>query len=90
MIKCTKFVPFSSGTLQGFADFFIPKWGIFIHGCTLHSKDEKRWINFPSKEIINDEGEKIYLPYFHFEKKDHYRAFCMEAKKAVDAFCETV
>ena len=86
MIECTKFKSFQKGTLQGFADFYIPKWGVELNGCTLHMKDGKRWINFPSKEF-DDNGEKKFAPLFKFRNKKHWEAFIEEGKRAIEKYC---
>lgn len=87
MIECINFRSLNRGTLQGFADIFVPKWGVEIHGFTLHMKDGKRWINFPSKEYKNEKGETKYSSTIRFKKKDHYEVFCNEVKKAIDTWC---
>lgn len=72
---------------MGAASIFVPKWGIEIHGITLHQKDGKRWINFPSRQYEKD-GEKKYMPYFRFPNKDHYSLFCDAVKKAIERHAE--
>lgn len=86
MIECTKFVKHENGNLLGYADLFVTKWGLDIKGCTLHAKGEARWINFPCKEFINSQKEKIYVPIISFREKAHMEAFKEEAKKAIDEF----
>ena len=85
-IECRSFKPFSSGTLKGFVDFYVPKWGVHIHGCSYHVKENRKWINFPSKEYTNDQGEKKYLPYLHFEKPEHKTAFISQAIDALENY----
>ena len=87
MIQCRKFKSFQKGSLQGFADLYFPKWGVEVKGCTLHMKEGKRWVNFPSKEFDNDKGEKVYMSLIKFESKDHYMAFSREAKEAIELWC---
>lgn len=74
--------------LQGFADFYVPKWGIEIIGCGLYMKEGRRWINFPSKEFTNPQGEKKFMPHIKFREKSHKDAFCEMAKKAIAKWCE--
>ena len=71
MIVCTKFSPHLNGSLIGFADLFIPKWGIEIKGCALCQQNEKRWINLPAKEYKDSEGKKRYSAYVRFQKSCH-------------------
>jgi len=86
MIECTKFKSFQKGTLQGFADFYIPKWGIDLPGCTLNMKNGKRWVNLPTREYL-DNGEKKFAPLFKFRNKKHWEAFIEECKTAIEVYC---
>lgn len=88
MIECLKYKSYNNGVLQGFADFYVDKWGIEIIGCAVFMKDGKRWINFPSKEFTNAEGEKGYAPSLKFREREHMDAFANEAKKAIDEWCK--
>jgi len=88
MIECIKFRSHTDGHLQGFADFFVPKWGMEIYGCSLYSKDGRRWINFPSRKYQNPEGETKYAPYFRFPDPKHFEAFIEQAKHAIDKWCQ--
>ena len=83
MIKCMKFRPFPKGTLIGFAEIFVPKWGIEIYGLTYHQKDGKKWVNFPCREYEKD-GEKKHAPYFRFPESVHYNLFCEKVKEAIE------
>ena len=85
-IECKKFKPINSGTLQGFATLYIKKWGINIHNVAYHIKGAQEWINFPSKEFLNKEGEKQYLSYINFENKEHMTLFVSQATKAIKNF----
>lgn len=71
------------GTLLGFADIFVPKWGVEIYGLTYHQKDGKRWVNFPSREYEKD-GEKKHMSYFRFPEPGHYNLFCEKVKEAIE------
>jgi len=87
MIECTKFKSFQKGHLQGFADFYIDKWGVEITGCSLYMKDGRRWLNLPSNEYTNAEGEKKYAPFLRFREKKHWETFMEQAKSALDKWC---
>lgn len=86
MVICTNFIKYENGHLKGFADFFVPKWGIEIKSCSFCVKEEKRWINLPSKEFVNDEGQKKFSPYIRFQNQEHWKVFCTQAKHAVDSY----
>jgi len=83
MIECTKYTPINKGTCLGSLSVYVDKWGLDIYGITLHQKNGKRWINFPSRMYEKD-GEKKYVPYFRFKDAQVYEKFCEEVKKAVD------
>ncbi len=87
MIECIKFKSFSKGDLQGFADFYIPKWGVELCGCALFKKGGKRWIRLPSQEYQNNQGEKKYAPIVKFKEKSHEEQFLKQAKAAIDGWC---
>lgn len=88
MIECTNYKSFQKGYLQGFADLYVEKFGLEFFGVPLYMKDGKRWINFPSKEYKNEQGEKKFMPYYRFRDKAHYTAFCEQAKDAIDKWCK--
>ena len=86
-IVCNNFKKFDNGFLQGFADLYIEKWGVDISGFSLYCKNGSRWINIPSKEFQNDQGEKKWMPIIKFSEKSHQEAFLNAAIDAIDKFC---
>lgn len=82
-IECLKYIPLNKNNCLGIASIFVPKWGIEIHGISLHEKDGRRWINFPSRAYEKD-GVKKYQPYFRFPNNDHYNLFCKTVKEAIE------
>lgn len=90
MIECTKFKSHVKGHLQGFADFYISKWGVEINGCALYKKEGRRWVNFPTREYENEEGEKKFMPLIRFRNKEHQTAFTKKAKEAIDEWCKEI
>jgi hypothetical protein len=64
------------GTLVGSFDVELSS-GMKINGMMLFEKDGRRWVNFPSKEWIDKEGNKKYLPLLEFtspEVRDRFQA----------------
>jgi len=82
-VECIKFTPYEKGTLRGFADVRVPKFGMVFYSLSLHEKEGKRWINFPSKSY-EKEGKKEWLPYFRFENRDHEKHFVEQVKEAIN------
>jgi hypothetical protein len=89
MIKCTNYKSYNKGSLLGFADLLITEWagGIEIPGCKLFQKDGRRWLQLPSREYKDDEGNIKYAPLFHFRDKEVWQKFMEEAKRAVEEYC---
>lgn len=86
-IECLRFKPHKKTTLLGFADFWIPRMGIEIRGCSLHQKDGRRWVNLPQVRYENDAGETKYSYTVFFRDSAHSDAFCRHAKEAIDKWC---
>jgi hypothetical protein len=88
MVECIRFNSHEKGHLLGFADFYIEKWGIEIPGFTLWMKDGRRWLNAPSTRYTDRDGTEKNRAHIFFRKKEHWDAFCVEAEKAIDDWCE--
>jgi len=84
MIECTNYRAHTAGALQGFADFYVPKWGLEIKGCSVFMKDGRSWINLPSKEYTKATGEKGFQPLVTFREKAHMDSFTKHAKEGID------
>lgn len=86
-IECMKFKSVNKGYLVGFADLYLPKWGLEIFGCALYLKDSRRWISFPSKEYIDADGSQKYAPIIRFRNKTHMETFSRLAIEAIEKKC---
>ncbi|NGX36885.1 MAG: hypothetical protein K1000chlam2_00030 [Chlamydiae bacterium] len=82
MIECKKFKYHEKGNLVGFADLYIEKWEAEIVGCAYFKKGNSRWISLPGKEYEKD-GEKKYLPFLRFTRKQVWQAFMDQASHAI-------
>jgi len=82
MVECTKFRSYEKGTLIGFADLYIEKWGVDFLGCSVHRKDGKVWVNLPQKQW-DDVGEVKWFPIAKFRDKDVSQAFSKQALEAI-------
>lgn len=85
-IECVNFRAINVGNFLGFADFYLSEYGIEIHGCTLYKKDDRRWINLPTRTYKSKDGQERYAQVVRFREQGAYRDFCTMAKEAVDAF----
>lgn len=87
-ITCTAFKQVNKGVLVGFANIFVPKWGVEIYSISLFEKNGKRWISMPSREYEDkNDGEKKYMPYIRFKEKSHGDLFASKAMDAIVKFC---
>lgn len=84
MIECIKFKKYIKGTLLGFADLKDPEKGFILQGCTVHQKEGQRWVNLPSKEYTDENGEKRHFYIFRFIENQDFNEFKSQALKAVD------
>ena len=64
--KITDTKPLNKNTLRG--SFSLLVGPLKVEGWTYHLKNEKSWVNPPSKEYIDKEtGEKKYWPIIRIE-----------------------
>jgi hypothetical protein len=47
--------PMDRNTLKGFLDITLPS-GVRINDCTVHQKNEKRWVGLPARPQTNKDG----------------------------------
>jgi len=67
--KITNAKRIDKNTLVGKFDLEMPS-GLKISGMMLFEKDGKRWVNFPSREWVGDDGAKQYSPFLEFASKE--------------------
>ena len=84
-----KYTPINKGSLLGYADLYVHKMGLEIYGCSLHEKNGHKWLNFPSREYINDAGEKKYASIIKFKEKSHMEMFQKLAITAIEKNAQT-
>ncbi len=82
-IECTKYKPVNKGALLGFADLYIPKFGIEVFGCAIFEKGTHKWVTFPQKEVTDELGVKKYFSHLRFKEKSHMDAFSNAAVQAI-------
>jgi len=84
-MKVLKYKEFNKGSLLGFLNLNIPKWGITINEIGVFQSNGRRWVSLPSR-MYEVEGEKKYFPYICFDEKTHKDAFSDAVIKALDEF----
>jgi|SRR5579862_4717997 len=92
MIECIGYKKIQKGTLEGFVNIRVEKWGLEIYGLT-HFVDKsqgKEWLNLPKKEYIDPEGKKKYSAILKFKLPEHETKFLALVKEAVDRYTNTM
>jgi len=84
-IECIRFKHIGKGALLGFADIYVPSFGLEFYGCSVFQKDGHKWMSFPSRETSVDEnGKKKFWPHVRFRKRESMDAFCISAMTAIE------
>jgi hypothetical protein len=83
--RVLSFKAYQKNTLQGFLDL-VTDSGLIIHGCSLHQKNDSRWIGLPSKEYTKNDNTKGWQPIVEFATKEAGYAFRDKAIEALDRF----
>ena len=94
MIVCMAYKPLHRNTLQGFADLWLQPAHLHIHGCAVHEKNGRRWIQLPAKpqldkdrNLVRDEGGKVqYAKVMEFDSREVADHFSEAAMKAIETF----
>jgi hypothetical protein len=93
MITASDFRSRLSNTLRGFFTLTLAPSGIVLRECSLHEKDGKRWISFPSKPQLDTEGrhrtdpntrKKLYASIVEIPDRAAREQFQGAAIQAVD------
>jgi hypothetical protein len=85
MIEIVSFKPFVKNTLQGFATVRLTNIGLEIRDATLHQKNGKRWIQFPSKAYEKN-GKTLWSAIVDFYDRTRGDQFQRTALDALDQF----
>jgi hypothetical protein len=79
--------PFVKNTLRGFFTITTPS-GMVIHGCTLHCKNDARWVGMPAQKFTKDDGSTSYTPVIEFVDRATADRFRDAVLAALDKFLE--
>jgi hypothetical protein len=83
------FRPLSKGTLIGFAEVELPRWGLTINDVAIHSKNGKFWAQQPAKprmtggEVQFENGKIHYTPILGWRDREVSDRFCAVVGEAV-------
>ena len=93
MITAADWRPVTKNTLLGFLTLRLAPSGLVLRECSLHQKDDRRWIGLPGKPQLDAEGrqradpttgKRLYAPIVEIAGKAEREAFQLAALAAVD------
>jgi len=76
--------PLNKGALRGFFTVILPS-GMRIHACTLFEKEERRWINGPTRSFTSN-GKTTHETLVEFIDKSTADRFSAAVLAALDAY----
>ena len=84
-IKIINWRPYAKKTLLGFLEIELPS-GLRVRDMTLHQKEDRKWISYPAKAYIADDGTTKYKNIIFFEDKETHGQFQRQVLAAIDAY----
>lgn len=72
-------------TLLATVDVEVPKWRLKFHGGMWRAKNGKDWFSFPSREWVDDTGQRRFAVLFEFADPAIERRFKAAALTAIRA-----
>ena len=67
--KLTNPRPLDKNSLRGVFDIQMPS-GLIVRGAMLFEKNGKRWVGFPSKEWVKQDGTKSHSSILEFSSRE--------------------
>jgi len=85
MIECIRYKPVNKGCLLGFADLLVEEVRMVnIYGCGVFTKEGRRWVAMPSREIIDEStGMRKYYAHMRFHEAGGMHQFSHDAMKSI-------
>ena len=69
MIEIENVNPINKGSLLATCDVHIIPWKMTLKEIKVFEKGTQRWISMPSREFVNDAGEKKYIELITFDNE---------------------
>lgn len=66
-IKNLKFI--NKGSLVASFDLYITKYKVTFRDCVYMKSEKAEWINYPSREYLDNENKKKYFRYIMWDKE---------------------
>ncbi|SRR6478609_7649382 len=86
MIEVQNINAVNKGTLLATCDVHIIPWKMTLHEVKIFEKGTNRWISLPSREFINDLGEKKYTELVTFDNDGVKNRFRGQIMGAIDKY----
>ncbi len=91
---CTAWKAYEKNTLKGFADLWLRTARLNIHGCALHEKNGRRWVQLPARPQLDkdrnlvcaEDGKVQYAKVIDFDSREVADRFNAAALKAIEDF----
>jgi hypothetical protein len=86
MIEISNICAVNKGSLLATCDIYIQPWDMELQEVKIFEKGQNRWLGMPSREFINNLGEKKYIELITFRKESTKNNFRRQIMTAVDKF----
>ena len=87
-IEISKWGPFEKNTLRGFLEIQLPS-GMCLRNLTVHEKNGRRRIGYPSKPFKAEDGATKYQNQVYFPDKAVNERFQKQVLSALEKFLAT-
>lgn len=86
MLEIQNIQPINKGNLLAQCDVHIIPWKMTLREVKVFQKGENRWIGMPSRDFINNAGEKKYVDLVDWDNEGIKNRFRSQIMGAVDKF----
>ena len=86
MIEVLNINPINKGSLVATCDVHIVPWKLTLHEVKVFMKGQNRWVGMPSREYLNESGEKKYIELMSFDSEAVKNSFRRQITEAVDKY----
>ena len=88
MISVQNINAVNKGSLLATCDVHITPWKMTLNDVKIFEKGANRWISMPSREHVNELGEKKYIELITFDNEGVKNRFRSQVMGAVDKYLE--
>lgn len=86
MLEVQNIHPINKGSLLATCSVHIIPWKLTLHDVKIFEKGANRWITMPSKDFMNEMGEKKYTELLTFDNDGVKNAFRSQIMGAIDKY----